>query len=508
MRKFAQKWLLPVMVLALGFVLQSCEDHRLPPAAPQLPDQVFYALTDANQLYELNVKNTASPLRTLSITGLQTGETILGIDFRPATGQLYGVGSTSRLYHINLQSGAATALSIDPFTPAIEGTMVGFDFNPTVDRIRLVTNTTQDLRLHPETGARVAIDGNLNGYPNPMVTAVAYTNSFAGTTSTQLYDIDPMTDKLYLQNPPNDGGLQEVGPLGLDITAAGGFDIAPDNNYGIASVQFGGKWELNYVDLMTGKLQKLGDLPSGTITGIAIPTRPVAYVVDVANTLHIFNPKVLPLTTIPKPITGLPAGVMIEGIDFRPFNGQLHALGSDGILYTINLSNGAATMLSIVSVPLDGTSFGVDFNPVADRLRIVSNNRQNLRVNVTTGAAIVDGTLTPAMGMPTPFINGAAYTNSFAGTTSTVLYDIDSQSNKLFKQDPPNAGGLQEIGSLGITVNAANGFDIGGTTGDAYAFLTTGSGTGFYKINLTNGSAFQIGDLPVGIKGFALGFGL
>ncbi len=508
MKNFAKKWLMPCFALALGLFMQSCEDHRLPPTAPTLPDQVFYALTDANQMYELNVRNTASPLRTISITGLQNGETLLGIDFRPATGQLYGVGSTSRIYHINLQSGAATALGTGPFTPAIAGTNIGFDFNPTVDRIRLVTNTTQDLRLHPETGAVVSIDGNLNGYPNPMVAAVAYTNSFAGTTSTQLYDIDATTDKLYLQNPPNDGTLQEVGPLGLDISAVGGFDISADNNYGIASVQFGGRWELNYVNLMTGRLQKLGDLPSGTITGIAIPTRPVAYVVDLTNTLHIFNPRVFPLTTITKPITGLPSGVNIEGIDFRPVNGQLHALGSNGVLYGINLSNGAATLISTISEPLNGTSFGVDFNPVADRLRIVSNNRQNLRVNVMTGAAIVDGTLTPAVGSAIPFVNGAAYTNSFAGTTSTVLYDIDSQSSKLFKQDPPNAGGLQEIGPLGITVDAANGFDIGGTSGDAYAFLTTGGVTGFYKINLMNGSAFQIGGLPFGVKGFALGFGL
>ena len=94
------------------------------------------------------------------------------------------------------------------------------------------------------------------------------------------------------------------------------------------------------------------------------------------------------------------------------------------------------------------------------------------------------------------------------GTTSTVLYDIDSQSNKLFKQDPPNGGGLVEIGSLGVMVDAANGFDIGGTTGDAYALLTVGGVSGFYKINLTNGSAFRIADFPAGVKGLALGFGL
>ena len=365
MKKTIQKWLLslPLAVLMLALVLQSCEDHRTPPAAPQLPDQMFYALTDNNQLYELNVRNTSSPLRTISITGLQPGEKILGIDFRPATGQLYSVGSTSRLYHINVQSGAATALGTGPFVPGIEGSMVGFDFNPTVDRIRLVTNTTQDLRLHPETGVVVSIDGNLKGYPNPMVAAVAYSNSFAGTTTTKLYDIDANTDRLYLQDPPNDGVLKDIGPLGIDISAVGGFDLSSDENYGIASVLYNGKWELDYVDLMTGKLQKLGDLPSGTITGIAIPTRPVAYAVDVNNTLHIFNPKKFPFTSLTRSITGLPPGVNIEGIDFRPVNGQLHALGTNGNLYAINLSNGAASFLSVLSVALDGSSFGVDFNP-------------------------------------------------------------------------------------------------------------------------------------------------
>jgi hypothetical protein len=493
-------------LLVVATVQQACQDHRLPPPTPDLPDRIFYALTSNNQLYELNVRTTSTPNRTLTITGLSSGETLLGIDFRPATGQLYGVGSTSRLYHINTQSGVATPLGTGPFTPAINGTMVGFDFNPTVDRIRLVTNTTQDLRLHPETGAVVAIDGDLNGYPNPMVAAVAYTNSFAGTTITQLYDIDANTDRLYLQDPPNAGGLKEIGTLGLDISAVGGFDIAPDNNYGIASVQVNGTWELNYVDLATGRLQKLGDLPAGTITGIAIPAPPVAYAVDMSNTLHIFNPTAPTITTLTRTITGLPTGVTIEGIDFRPVNGQLHALGNNGVLYGINLSNGAAMMISTLNVSLSGTSFGVDFNPVADRLRIVSNTAQNLRVNVTTGETMVDGTLTPASG--TPFVNGAAYTNSFAGTMATVLFDIDSQNNKLFRQDPPNAGGLQEIGNLGVMIEAANGFDIGGTSGTAYALLTVGGTTGLYTINLTTGAATKTADFPAAVKGFALGFGL
>lgn len=87
---------------------------------------------------------------------------------------------------------------------------MGFDFNPTVDRIRLVTENEQNLRLHPETGMVAAVDGGINpGDRN--ITAAAYTNSFAGATSTTLYKIDFAERKLFRQNPPNNGTQEEIG---------------------------------------------------------------------------------------------------------------------------------------------------------------------------------------------------------------------------------------------------------------------------------------------------------
>ena len=239
-------------------------------------------------------------------SGLQSGEKLIAIDFRPATGQLYALGNTSRLYFINLQTGVATSPGTTAFTPALSGNIAGFDFNPTVDRIRVVTSTGQNLRLNPETGTVAATDGVLK--PGmPMVTGVAYTNSFSGATTTILYDIDIAAQKLYKQDPPNDGTLVEIGSFGKAITGETGFDISADNKVALLSAKENEKNSsdnlLYSVDLEKGKLTVAGKF-SHPVTGIAIPTNPVAYAVDEMNNLHIFNPE-KPSTTISKAISGL-----------------------------------------------------------------------------------------------------------------------------------------------------------------------------------------------------------
>nr|WP_310587280.1 DUF4394 domain-containing protein [Fibrella aquatilis] len=501
------RYLKPFRLLAAGalLTLNACQDHRMVPDPQTLPDATVYAINDANQLIRLSIRNTSAPQATMGITGLQAGEQVLSIDFRPATGQLYGVTNQSRLVVLNTATGAARAIGTAPFTPAISGAVVGIDFNPTVDRLRLVTNTGQDLRLNPETGTVAATDGNINGVAGAMISEVAYTNNQAGAATTTLYDIDPATDRLYIQNPPNNGTLTDVGPLGLDITGAAGFDIAP-NGTGLVAVIFGGKPELQQINLTTGRLQKLGDL-SSTIIGLAIPTDPVAYAVDATPNLLVFNP--MSPTPISKAITGLQAGETIYGLDFRPVNGQLYALGSTSRLYTINTATGAAAVVgSAFATSLTGTDFGFDFNPTVDRIRVVSNTGQNLRLNPNDGTvAAVDGALNPG----TPSVTGSAYTNNFAGATTTTLYNIDNQGAMamLTQQNPPNNGTQVPVGSLGVTAEAANGFDIGGTTGIAYALLRVGGTTRVYSINLTSGAATAGASLPGNpvVRGFALGLG-
>jgi len=508
------------MALASSAILVSCEDHRMSPPEMNLPDRVFYALSDNNQIYKLNVKNTSQAM-AIPVTDLVAGDVLAGIDFRPSTGQLYAVSYQSNLYQINVETGGqigkATRIGTMPFSTLLNGTSVGFDFNPTVDRIRVVTNTGQNLRVHPETGAIAVVDSPLNGPASPKVGAVAYTNSRAGATSTALYDIDPVSDVLYLQNPPNAGTLVAQGGLGLDIADVGGFDISPDVNpadvYPIASVKFDNKWELDYVNLTTGKLQKLGDLPAGVnIIGIAIPALPVAYALDGSNNLKIFNP----LTAADqgtKAIT-LPGGVNLVGIDLRPANGRLYGVGSNSKIYGIDLGTGAATELTGLKdnmnadVTLNGMYFGVDFNPVADRLRVISNTGQSLRIDVSNGMTTVDGSLKLATDNSTPFVTAVAYTNSYPGTTATTLFDIDSQSNILYTQNPPNIGTLIDPKILSVNVDPNIGFDIGNASGTGYAIFTVGGITTFYTMNLTSGAVQNKFGFIGPIKGLAVGFGL
>ena len=500
-----------IVVAGMLLGLNACRDASFQPdttsvggAARTAGNTMAYVLTDGNQLLQISTDSPGAPTSSVGVTGLMQDERLMAIDFRPATGQLYGVTNQSRIYMINHLTGAARVLGTAPFTPAMTGDVTAFDFNPTVDRIRLVTNQGQDLRLNPETGTVVAIDGNINGVPGASILGVAYTNNFSGATTTTLYDIDPVTDKLYKQDPPNNGTLSEVGPLGVNIIGAGGFDISPSGVALAALGSTGGGSELYEINLTTGQAERIGSLPNQSIIGLAIPTDPVAYAVDGFNRLMIFNP-LSPGTPIIKAVTGLQTGEMIVGIDFRPANAQLYALGSTSRIYTINVSNGAATAVGAPFTPaLSGIDVGFDFNPTVDRIRVVTSTGQNLRLNPDNGTvAAIDGTLNPG----SPTITGAAYTNNFAGATTTVLYDIDANTDRLVRQDPPNAGGLVDVGALGWNVEGANGFDITGTTGTAYALLRMGTATKVCRINLATGAATPIADFPSSVQAMAVGLG-
>ncbi|MES2826602.1 MAG: DUF4394 domain-containing protein [Bacteroidota bacterium] len=493
----AVRW---IAILAFAITLSACKKDKKQDTLVIGPDVNFFVLSENNKLSVANAYSGSNSSQ-LTVTGLQASETLLAIDFRPATGQLYGLGSTSRIYIINANTGVATALGTAPFTPALSGTAIGFDFNPTVDRIRIVTSTGQNLRVHPETGAVAFTDGVINAANG--VTSVAYTDSRAGAAATILFDIDTKNNKLYKQDPPNDGVLVEVGNLNVDPEDVGGFDISSDGSAALASMTVGGKTGLYTINLTSGAATKVGDF-QGQIIGLAIPTPAVAYAISQTNELIIYNPNTG--TTINKAITGLQSGESVLGIDMRPANGQLYILGSSSRLYTVNASSGAAAAVGTApfATLLVGTSFGFDFNPTVDRIRIVSNTGQNLRVHPETGAvAFVDGVLKPG----TPTVTAAAYTNNFPGATATTLFDIDTQTNMLYKQDPPNEGTLTLVGNIGVDITEANGFDIGGGSGLAYALLTTGTTTRLYSINLTTGLATAVKEFPTGVKGFTIGLG-
>ena len=257
------------------------------------------------------------------------------------------------------------------------------------------------------------------------------------------------------------------------------------------------------IDLKTGLAKNVGKAKKGVID-LAIPTTTVAYSITGGTNLLIIN-GLANGDRFTKPITGLQSGEMVLGIDMRPANGQLYALGSSSRIYTINTANGAAAVVGTGFTPaLSGTQFGFDFNPTVDRIRVVSNTGQNLRLHPTLGTAVfTDAALNPG----TPAVDAAAYTNNFAGATTTMLYDIDYETNALYLQSPPNDGKLTQVGGLGVNVGSGNGFDIGGTTGKAYAILKTGTIASLYSINLTTGQATRLIGITSDTNGFALGTG-
>ncbi len=471
-----------------------------PPTTVVKPDQLFFGITADNKLVKYNANASQTAISTVALTGLQPSENMLAIDFRPATGQLYGIGTSSRVYVINTTTGAVRAVGA-PFTPALIGVVASFDFNPTVDRIRVVTNVGENIRLNPETGALAATDGNIN--PATKVIGVAYTNSFAGATTTTLYDTDGYD--FFMQDPPNNGTLVKVGSLGLVAANTGAdFDISPDNTVAIGPMTVGGVNSLYQYNLTTGGVTNLGQLATPIIS-LAIPTNPVAYSTDASNNLVIFN-FLNPGTPITKPITGLQPGESVLGLDMRPATGQLYALGSTSRVYAINMSNGAATAMNATPFlpALSGTNFGFDFNPTVDRIRVVSNTGQNLRLDPNTGmVAAIDGNINPI----TQVVSGSAYTNNFAGATTTTLYALDANTDRLYMQNPPNAGTLVDVGPLGINITADNGFDIGGTSNTAYALVTIATFSKVVSINLATGAVTPLADYPALTKGFAVGLG-
>jgi hypothetical protein len=186
-------------------------------------------------------------------------------------------------------------------------------------------------------------------------------------------------------------------------------------------------------------------------------------------------------------------------IDFRPSTGDLYALGATSRLYVLNLTTGAASTPSAPTQTLTG-SFGFDFNPSVDLIRITNDFDTNVRMNPDTGVVVSTDTnlaYRPAdihFGA-TPNVVGSAYTNNFAGAAATVLYGIDSSQDTLVIQEPPNSGQLRTIGSLGVDTSDQVGFDISQGTGVAYASLPVSGTAGLYTINLATGAATLVGNI-------------
>ncbi|GGP66586.1 hypothetical protein GCM10010185_44160 [Saccharothrix coeruleofusca] len=212
-------------------------------------------------------------------------------------------------------------------------------------------------------------------------------------------------------------------------------------------------------------------------------------------------------------VTGLTGDKTLLGIDTRVQDGLMYGLGNAGGIYSIKTPpttpDVVFTKVSQLSVPLEGRNFGVDFNPAADRLRVVSDTGQNLRHNLSDHSTVEDAVLsTPPADGPTRGVTAAAYTNNDLNPdTGTQLDVISPASDELIIQSPANKGLLAPLGKLGVDADGSVGFEIHTdlVNGKATAltgfatFAPKGGNATLYTVNLVNGAVTPVGQFPLAI---------
>ncbi|MBO6739269.1 MAG: DUF4394 domain-containing protein [Phycisphaerales bacterium] len=246
--------------------------------------ELIYGVTNSNTLVSWDSSDSSDLLGGVAVSGLMQNEQIRGIDFRPATGQLYAVGSFNNLYTVDTTSGQATLVGGGSFAPGASGASFGFDFNPTIDRIRYVSDANQNLVLNPNDGTATEVTslfydgGDVNAGMDPNVVGSAYTNSFMGSSSTQLYGIDSALDILVTQ-ANSAGTLMTVGSLGVDVNDTLSFDISGLTGIAYATVQSDDLSRSTFwmIDLSTGDATMLGEIGGGAVvSSMAVTPAPGA----------------------------------------------------------------------------------------------------------------------------------------------------------------------------------------------------------------------------------------
>jgi Domain of unknown function (DUF4394) len=211
-------------------------------------------------------------------------------------------------------------------------------------------------------------------------------------------------------------------------------------------------------------------------------------------------------------VKGLAGDQSLVGIDYRVQDGRLYGVGNAGGIYTLSDDDAGAAKVGQLTVALSGNSFGVDFNPAANRLRVVSDTGQNLRHNLDdatatapplAGMTMTDGVLNvpPATTTPVMGITGAAYTNNdLDPNTATTLFDLDTAADQISVQSPANGGALAPTGKLLVDAGPVAGFDIYsrgafGTTQGNHGFATVSvlGRFSFFQVSLLTGRMSRIG---------------
>ncbi len=501
---------------------------------------VFYAYNPAsNRLVSFNAIDPATLLSNVALTGLGTGERLTGLDYRPADGKLYSITTNAsnmgRVVTVDRNTGAVA--SVGSFTHTILNTLsYALDFNPVPDRIRLFGSDGSSRRFNPNDGNLAGTDippafaaGDVNFGDAIEITQCAYTKSVPGTPNTTLFAIDFVQDLLVRIGgtngtpSPNAGSTATIGNLGVAAARGGGFDIEPVTNTAYAALVVEGVAKLYRVDTLTGAVSPIANIGNGapvdglTIVPCSAPAlcSPVVYAYNSANNHLISFNAATPGTLLSDvALTGLASGERLLGFDYRPADGLFYSVttnaSSVGRVVSINRITGSVAPVGPgTHSVLNTAAYGIDFNPVPDRIRLFGDNGTSRRFNPNDGT--LSGTDTPPAYMTgdpnfgnTIAVTQCAYTKSVAGTPNTTLFGIDNVRNLLVRiggvngTPSPNAGSTSSIGALGVTADRIGGFDIEPTFNTAYAALTVGGVAQFYTIDTLTGAATLVGNIGGG----------
>ena len=358
-------------------------------------------LTNANALLSFD-SATPGTATTTAVTGLIAGDNLVGIDYRPSSGVLFGVSNTSHVYTINASTGVATVVNATAFTPAIFGTGVGFDFNPASDKLRIVTSSNQSLRVNADTGVTAGTDTapfyNATSYNDffgtapttPQLAAAAYTKNADPVTSktvTTLYDIDSSLDVLVIQGGPDGDPSPNTGEL--TIVEVLSFDAGVDTTFDIQSgtdAAFVATGSMLYsLNITTGVSTKLG-----TIVG---------------------SPGLLGLSVVPSASGAGTLSLPAATFSFPANRGPLAV--------TVTRTGGATGAVAINYATTDGTAIaGTDYFPGSGTLNFADGElSQTVFLSLPGGAANASAAKTFTIALSAPV--GATL-----GTTSTATITI------------------------------------------------------------------------------------
>lgn len=519
------------------------------------PAQTMLALTADNKILMISSPNVPSIVSgPYTITGISSGQEIIGIDFRPSSGRLYALAydasvSKAQLYTLADNGKTYTAVPVNIYTTMElgPGNGIGFDFDPTYDNHITVTGRNGALYILDADNGTIAFTGYSKiDYTNgdaarnlPIVTAIAYTGNFFGTDSTVLIGFDASNNSIVQFNENNPQLIRTIGSTGLPYIL--GEDAGMDSYYDTATrlnrtylVTRSSAGSALYGVTSTGTLINIGTIGRGNfnIRDIAVEVShrvpdeidgPLVIGLSMnKRNLLLFDSEHPGIIRDVKHIAGITPGQSIIAIDFRPADNMLYGFGynySNDLyqLYRIDIGSGGASAVNTTPYQLglanttDATNIGFDFNPVNDRIKVTAARGFNIRIDPNTGGIGINDSIIHYAASDVNSGNIAnvftlAYTNSynFAGNTQLLGIDYNTASYVEFLQASAtiktNVNLSDQIGS-GINANAALDVYYDSTTVSNWGYFSTNNNgiASFYALNIYTGFVMPKGDIGAGL---------